>query len=541
MRTGACGFAGGQAHAILARGSMNFASLKYKLIASFLCIGVALVLFMVIAVPGLTKQTAENVMIDEVKFIDNLLVDNLTVGMQTRDLDNGAALQQTLDLLIGGTVSSVAILDPKGNFVKGLNAGKAMFSKDTFDNKEKTLTVFRTMRDGDKKIQGFVEINFSKQSFIRSINRFKILIWLAGLFAVIAVIIVGVLLSNRIIMPLNRSVAMLKELASGSGDLSKRLLVTTNDEVGETAKWFNIFVEKIHGIIGKIAGSTSKLNVSSQDLSETAIQLSSGTADMTSKAGAVAGLTEKAVHNINNISSAADVMSGSVNTVAISIEEMSASLNEIADNCQKESRIAADANTQAKSTRELMARLGVSAVQIGKVVKAIKDIADQTNLLALNASIEAASAGEAGKGFSVVATAVKDLSKQTAKATDTITAQVQEIQGNTSNAVQAIEAITKIIEEISTTAQAIAAAVVQQNAAINEVARSVGSSSAEAANIARNVSESARGLSEVASHIKEVNSTARKTAQGVDKITYSSRQLTQLASDLQAIVQLFKM
>ena len=127
---------------------------------------------------------------------------------------------------------------------------------------------------------------------------------------------------------------------------------------------------------------------------------------------------------------------------------MSSSLNEVSKNCQKESQIAANANNQAKSTRDLMERLGVSSKEIGKVIEVINDIADQTNLLALNATIEAASAGEAGKGFAVVANEVKELAKQTAQATDQIGRQIEEMQNNTGNAVAAIEDITKIIEEI---------------------------------------------------------------------------------------------
>ncbi len=520
--------------------SVKVRSLRYKLVVSFLCIGVALVLFMVTVVPQLAKSTAEKVMIEDVTFINNLLVDNLTVGMQTRDLDNGAALQQTLDLLKGGVVASVAVLDPKGKFVKGLNSTSAVFSRDTFDNKGKTLTVFRTMKDTDGKLQGYVEISFSKQSFIRSVNRFTLLIWIAGLIALLAVIIVGIVLSNRIIMPLNRSVTMLKALASGSGDLTKRLAVASSDEVGETGRWFNIFVEKIHSIIVKINGNTTRLFTSSQDLSATAEQLSGGTVEMTGKTANVAGLTRKAVVNINNISAAAETMSANVSRAALSIEEMTASLGEVARHCKNESRIAADANVQAKSTRELMSRLKVSAQQIGKVVESIKAIADRTNLLALNATIEAASAGAAGKGFAVVAKEVKDLSKQTAKATDTITLQVEEIQRNTANAVQAIEKIGKIIEETSGTSQTIAAAVEKQSETITQVAQLMSGSNTEASNIAHNVRESAKGLSDVSSDIGEVDETVRKTAERIKKVSANSLELTNLASDLQSIVHLFK-
>jgi methyl-accepting chemotaxis protein len=518
-----------------------FASLKYKLIISFLSIGLALVLFMVIVVPNRTNATAEKVMLENVTFIVNLLADNLAVGMQTKDLDAGAALQQTLNLLKGEVVNSVVVLDPDHHVVKGMNANKAFFSRDTVSNKREMLTVFRTLKDSDGKTQGYVEINFSKKSFIRSVNRFKIFIWLAGIIAILSVIIVGIVLSNRIIMPLNRSVTMLKELASSSGDLTKRLTVTTKDEVGETARWFNIFVDKIQKIINQIAGNTAMLTSSSKALSETAVHLSNGTGEMTNNVNAVAGLTEKAVANVENISAAAEVMSRNITTVATAIEEMSASLNGVASNSQKEFLIATDANAQTKSAQELMDHLSVSAKQIGKVVDAIKDIADTTNLLSLNAAIEAASAGEAGKGFAVVAVEVKELSKQTAKATDDIRLQVEQIQKNTANAAAAIGKISTIIEEITKTSKLVAAAVAEQSATINDIAKSVGSSSMEATNIARNVSESAKGLSEISSNIQGVNNGTRRTAEGVNQLRASSEQLTNLASDLNSIVNLFKL
>ncbi|MDD5674799.1 MAG: methyl-accepting chemotaxis protein, partial [Chitinivibrionales bacterium] len=340
---------------------MNFTSLKFKLIVSFLSIGLALALFIIIVVPSRTKSTAENVMLENVGFIVKLLSDNLAVGMQTRDLDAGAALQQTLNLIKGGLVETVAVLDGKHAFVQGLNCDKAEFSRDTIVNRENGLVIFKTMKDSDKKVLGYVEIMFSKQSFIKSINRFKIFIWLASFVALLAVVIVGTFLSNRIIMPLNKSVQMLKELASGSGDLTKRLAVTTNDEVGEMARWFNIFIEKIQKIISQIASNTSTLSSSSGALSNVAQGLSAGAGNMTDNSDAVARLTNKAVSNVNNISTAADIMSGNITQVAKSIEDMSGSLNDVTASCQKETRIAADANAQAKATYELIKGLSVSA------------------------------------------------------------------------------------------------------------------------------------------------------------------------------------
>jgi methyl-accepting chemotaxis protein len=232
-------------------------------------------------------------------------------------------------------------------------------------------------------------------------------------------------------------------------------------------------------------------------------------------------------------------MSTGVKTVATAIEEMSSSLNEVAKNCQKESQIAAAANNQTKSTRDLMERLGVSSREIGKVIEVINDIADQTNLLALNATIEAASAGEAGKGFAVVANEVKELAKQTAQATEQISSQIEEMQTSTGSAVTAIEEVTKIIEEINAISHTIVSAVEEQSATVNEIARSVGGASQAAGDIAKNVGESAKGLMEVSSTIQDVNKAAAETAGGVGNIKSSAQELSQLAIGLQAIVKQF--
>jgi methyl-accepting chemotaxis protein len=219
---------------------------------------------------------------------------------------------------------------------------------------------------------------------------------------------------------------------------------------------------------------------------------------------------------------------------------MSSSLNEVSKNCQKESQIASNANSQAKSTRDMMERLGVSSKEIGKVIEVINDIADQTNLLALNATIEAASAGEAGKGFAVVANEVKELAKQTAQATDQIGRQIEEMQNNTTSAVTAIEEITKVIEEINSISHTIVSAVEEQSATVNEIAKTVGGASQAATEIAKNVGESAKGLVEVSSNIQGVNKAATDTAGGVANIRQSAQDLSKLALGLQKIVGQFK-
>lgn len=361
-----------------------------------------------------------------------------------------------------------------------------------------------------------------------------------ALIAIVLIVIIAFGITQSIIAPLNSLIRLLRDIAQGEGDLTKRLTSDSNDELGELSKLFNQFVGKVQDIIKDINGNTTTLSSASEELSAASNQIAGNAEEMTAQSNTVSASVEQSSANINNISAAAEEMSTGVNTVATAIEEMSASLTEVAKNCQKESQVAGNANTQARSTQERMEQLKNSAKEIGKVVEVINDIADQTNLLALNATIEAASAGEAGKGFAVVANEVKELARQTSQATEEISRQIEDMQKNTLDAVSAIETITKIIEDINVISQTIVSAVEEQSATVNEIARTIGGASSAAKEIAKNVTESAAGMSEVSRNIEGVNKASRETAAGVTQVNASAQELAKLAASLQRIVNLFK-
>jgi methyl-accepting chemotaxis protein len=361
---------------------------------------------------------------------------------------------------------------------------------------------------------------------------------LLSVVSVFLCVLIGIMITKSIVRPLSLGVNFADSMARG--DLTQNLGVKQNDEVGLLARSLNTMAMNLKEKIREIGMSSSTLSASSEELSAVSTQLASNAQEMTDQSTAVAAATEQAISNVNNISASAEEMSTGISTVATAIEEMSSSLNEVAKNCQKESQIATNANNQAKSTRDLMERLGGSSKEIGKVIDMINDIADQTNLLALNATIEAASAGEAGKGFAVVANEVKELAKQTAQATEQISRQIEEMQTSTGSAVTAIEGITKIIEQINEISHTIVSAVEEQTTTINEIAKSVGGASLAATEIARNVGESAKGLSEVSSNIQGMNRASTETAGGMQNIRQSSQDLAKLAAGLQKIVGQFK-
>ena len=173
-----------------------------------------------------------------------------------------------------------------------------------------------------------------------------------------------------------------------------------------------------------------------------------------------------------------------------------------------------------------MHALGISSEEIGKVVNVITSIAEQTNLLALNATIEAARAGEAGKGFAVVANEVKELARETAKATEDIGAKMQAMQGDTHRAVMAIGEIGSVIEQIDDLQTKIAAAVEEQSVTTSE--------------ISRNIAEATTGSSEIAENIVQVAQAAQSTAEGASNTQVSSQELARMAMDLQRLVDEYR-
>lgn len=372
----------------------------------------------------------------------------------------------------------------------------------------------------------------------KSTSSSQILVTLLLVLAVIASIVSSFIIIKQVRFGIDRIIREVDPVANG--DLSKRCTATGKDELGGLAQKLNVFFEKLQASVKEIGLSAKTVSSSSEELSAVSTQLAANAEEMNAQSHTVASATEQATANVNNISAAAEQMSSGVSTVATAIEEMSSSLNEVSKNCQKESQIAASANDQAKSTRDLMERLGVSSKEIGKVIEVINDIADQTNLLALNATIEAASAGDAGKGFAVVANEVKELAKQTALATEQISGQIEAMQTDTRSAVKAIEEITKVIEEINSISHTIVSAVEEQSATVNEIAKSVGGASQAATEIAKNVGESAKGLSEVSKNIQGVNTASSDTASGVNNIKLSSRELAELSVTLRKIVEQFK-
>jgi methyl-accepting chemotaxis protein len=316
--------------------------------------------------------------------------------------------------------------------------------------------------------------------------------------------------SRSITKPVGHVVHVLEQVARG--DLTRRVKIDSKDEIGQMGQALNDTLDGLTASMATIGGSSAELASSSRALTAISQQMSANAEETSTQSDVVSAAAEQVTKNFQ--------------TVATATEEMTSSIKEIAKNANESAKVATSAVKTAETTNLTVAKLGESSAEIGQVIKVITSIAQQTNLLALNAAIEAARAGEAGKGFAVVANEVKELAKETAKATEDISRKIEAIQGDTKGAVEAIAQITGVINEINDISSTIASAVEEQTATTNE--------------IARNVQEGANGGSQVAENVASVAQAAKSTTQCASDTQRAAGELARMAAELQKVVGQFK-
>ena len=360
-----------------------------------------------------------------------------------------------------------------------------------------------------------------------------------SLISITIALIISLVLTKMISRPIIRMTGTMRQLASGHHNIMIPAL-DHRDEIGEMAQAVQIFKENAIEVerlkveqasiesrsIEEKKRSMSQLADNFENsvrhvvssVSSAAEQLKSNTQNLSTNA-------EKTNHQATVVSAAANQASNNVQTVASATEELTSSINEISRQVTESTKIGSMAVEEANQANITVNGLAEAAQKIGEVVRLINNIASQTNLLALNATIEAARAGDAGKGFAVVASEVKNLANQTAKATDDIQAQVSQMQDVTTTTVEAIKSISETIQRMSEISTTIASAVEEQGAATRE--------------IARNVTEASKGTLQVSSNIEGVSQAANETGRIANETLSAANSLSNQSENLSREVERF--
>ena len=360
----------------------------------------------------------------------------------------------------------------------------------------------------DLKVQGAAE---AKKASAALYQKSVYLITGAVLVAILLSLFMAIATTRLIAGPAREAGEVVRRIAAGD-ITSTDLVVRSLDEIGELSHNVNVMQHSLRAMITSVFISAEQFAAKSVEFSSSYRQITANSSEVSEQASLASTTSENLKRNLQ--------------TVAAGTGEMSTTIQEIAKNATESARVAGQAVQMAQDTNSAITKLGESSIEIGQVIKVITSIAGQTNLLALNATIEAARAGEAGKGFAVVANEVKELAKQTAKATDDISVKIAAIQSDTKESVKAIAAIGDIISHINDISGTIATAVEEQSATTNEMSR--------------NLSEAARGSTEIAESMLGVAQATQSTSVGAAGSQKAAETLANMSAELHGLVAQFK-
>lgn len=329
-----------------------------------------------------------------------------------------------------------------------------------------------------------------------------------------------------------------RDIAEGEGDLTHRL-ETSNDELGELARWFNAFMDKLESTIGAIAQSAGSLQDNATALHGSAERLDTGASEAKQQVDSMTSQTEAMTSQIGQAAEATEQLSGSMKCVTESVGHIQHSIDDLARQSSSSSQLASVVGESVEKSNNRIAELSRVTEQIESVVALIEDVAEQTNLLALNATIEAARAGEAGKGFAVVATEVKDLAHQSAKATAGILECVKSMHSSTSETVEAIADIDRAFGAVTELIGSIDSAVSEQRENVHSISTALDESagaSAEVCSTLHALSEESRRVAEGA---RVVDGAVQETAAGAEQTNASGERVSNLADRLEQLTSQF--
>jgi methyl-accepting chemotaxis protein len=490
--------------------------------------------------PANKRSELMKVLSEQVTATADLLAFGLGVAL---DSDRFDAISEGFNVAKGvGAVAYILIYDNNNKFLSAFNPDSIPVSEthEKFDvkpqKKDKYIEKATPIKFG-KQSYGTVVVGVSRKTIDSSVSAtFYIMLGIGVLLSVIS-IIVALIVSTRIVKPLNDVQQAMEAL--GKRNLKQKCKVDSVDETAIMAGAVNTAIESLRQSLSVTSNGAERISAAISTLSSVANTMTDNSAVMADKSKSVSVTINDAISRLENIKSSSNDVTLSIQTVAASIEEMNSSLNEVAKNCNNEFRIAESASVKVNETLGVMQALGAAAKEISTINDFINTIAQQTKLLSLNATIEAANAGVYGKGFAVVAQEVKLLAQKIDNATNQIARQIEGIQTKADNAVVAMSDVTSVVDEIKNISHSIAAAVEQQSVTVSGIAQIGSKTSSSAETITRDVSRWAEEMSNISSSFTTVENAASTTAGGAEEIDNSVKELKKLSVELTATVEQF--
>lgn len=339
-------------------------------------------------------------------------------------------------------------------------------------------------------------------------------------------VLVAIVLTSIITRSVNRTLDMVKDLAEGEGDLTKKVEVATRDEFGDMGQWFNTFVKKLHDTISSVSLTTHQLASSSTELSSSSEELSRNAKSQKEQ-------VEQVATAIEQMSSTALSISENTQKAAESAKKAASIAREGGDLVNNTIDVMRQISEEVNNFASTVSTLGDSSKQIGDIINVINDIADQTNLLALNAAIEAARAGEQGRGFAVVADEVRKLAERTSKATKEIADMIKTIQGDTDKAVSNMNTGTRKVGEGVDMVNKAGESLQQ----IVQMADQVGDM---VSHIATAAEEQSTANEQIAKTVESISEITKQSTAGIDETARACSELSRMAEDLRGLVGRFK-
>ena len=355
-----------------------------------------------------------------------------------------------------------------------------------------------------------------------------------------AITTISYLIARRIVRSVAATSGMLADIATGEGDLSLRLQVTSDDEIGDMAANFNRFMDTLQDMVKRIQGNTRQLGGASGELFTIARTLALGSNDLADHANLVAAATEELSVNASSVAASMEQATSAISIIADSTGQMSSTILEIAGNGEMARSITFQATRKTEEVTRIMEELGRAARDIGKVTQTITAISSQTNLLALNATIESARAGAAGKGFAVVANEIKELARQTSAATEDIRSKIGAVQASTLNAIEEIQGIASVTGDVNDLVSSIATAIEEQSVVTRGIGENIHQAILGVQDANERMAQTTAVIQGIARDVAGVSANGREVKAGSDQVKENASDLSTLVDQLQESVGRFK-